>query len=71
MNVLCPLIYVLQVDGSPVPIEQIPTLRVSVATIQYTLPDKHDEFPVYEGDWDVHVDVTEGKLSGLCAVDKL
>jgi hypothetical protein len=59
------LTHTLQVDGSDFPIEKMPTLRISVATVEYEMPEREDEFPTYVGDWDVHFDVTEGKLGGL------
>jgi hypothetical protein len=59
----------LQIDGSQYSVEKIPTFRVSVASVEYAPSNNHDEFPTYMGNWDVHVDVTDGKLGGLCASD--
>jgi tyrosinase len=57
-------------DGSNVPIEQVPDLRVSVASVGMVVSDRHDEFPKYNGEWDVHTDVTEGKPGGLCSYEE-
>jgi tyrosinase len=56
-------------DGSNVPVEQVPDLKVSVASVGMVVSDRHDEFPTYNGQWDVHTDVTEGKPGGLCSYE--
>jgi tyrosinase len=56
-------------DGSEVPIEQVPDLRVSVVSVGMVMSDRYDEFPTYNGEWDIHTDITEGEPGGLCAYE--
>ena len=55
---------IFQLDGSPVLLEQIQDLKVSVVSSLVTRAESDSEFPTW-GDFTVHRDVTHGRPAGL------
>ncbi len=53
-----------QADGTDVPRDQVPDLKVSVVSAEVTLPTAMDELPVWSDDYTVHVDITDGRPGG-------
>ena len=54
---------IIQLDGSVVPTEQIPSLNIAVQDETVTFPSDNTEMPTY-GEKTVHPDATKGKCGG-------
>jgi tyrosinase len=54
---------VTQFDGTEVPRDQVPGLKVSVCSTEVTIAE--DSTPVYSGHYTVHPSITDGRPAGL------
>jgi hypothetical protein len=61
----------IQNDNTEMPVESVPELQVSLASIQVIPSKGASDFPTYVGDWKVYTDTTANKIGGLKSINDI